>query len=95
MSGQVSMSYQEWMEYAITEYDLVSKYYSKKVYEAMVQEEHGDMPTFVQLTLREVMNKCQGTVFEDAIRRAIMHCVYTGERPDKYIRKVMDDYYGI
>lgn len=92
---QITMNYKEWMEFAITEYDLVSKYYSKKVYEAMVVDTKTKVPEFVQLTLRDVMSKCQETIFEERIRRAIMRCVYTNERPDKYIRKIMDDYYGI
>ncbi len=95
MDEQKTMDYREWMEYAIREYDIVSKYYSKKVYETLVTDEETGVPSFVQLTLREVMTNCQGTVFEDAVRRVIMRCVYTNERPDKYLRKIMDDYYGI
>lgn len=93
--SQVNMNYKEWMEYAITEYDLVSKYYSKRVYEALVPNPDTGMPELVQLTLRDVMNMCEDTVFETQIRRAVMKCVYTNTRPDKEIRKIMDDYYGI
>lgn len=93
--NQVSMSYKEWVDFAIVEYDLVSKYYSKRVYEALVPDPKTGGAQFVQLTLREVLNKCQDTVFETRMRRAIMKCVYTGSRPEREIRKIMDDYYGI
>ena len=89
-----SMDYKEWMEFAIVEYDIVSKYYSKRVYEALVVDENG-VANLVQLTLREVLSKCEHTIFEDRIRRAVMTAVYTNTRPDKTIRKVMDDYYGV
>ena len=92
---QVSMSYKEWVDFAIVEYDLVSKYYSKRVYEALVSDPKTGDAQLVQLTLREVLNKCQDTVFETRMRRAIMKCVYTDSRPEREIRKIMDDYYGI
>ena len=47
----------------------------------------------VQLTLRDVMNKCAGTNFEEPIKRAIMKCVYTDAKLDNEIRKVMDEYF--
>lgn len=93
--SQVNMNYKEWVDYAIVEYDLVSRYYSKRVYEALVPIPGTGGTQLVQLTLQEVLNKCQDTVFETRIRRAIMKCVYTGSRPEREIRRIMDDYYGI
>lgn len=93
--SQVTMNYREWVDFAIVEYDLVSKYYSKIVYESMVPDSKTGGMQLVQLTLREVLSKCQDTVFESRMRRAIMKCVYTDSRPEREIRKIMDDYYGI
>ncbi|MCD7709321.1 MAG: hypothetical protein LUI02_05555 [Clostridiales bacterium] len=89
------MTYKEWIEYAIVEYDVVSKNYNHKIYENVVKDEKNHAPTLVQLTLRDVLNKCEGTNFEDQIKRAIMKCVYTGARLDVEVRKVMDPFYEV
>lgn len=89
------MTYSEWKDYAIVEYDVVSRNYSKKVYEAVVNDKTTGKDELVQLTLRDVMNKCAGTNFEEPIKRAIMKCVYTDARLDKEIRKVMDEYFEV
>lgn len=91
----MSLSFKEWKEIAIVEYDVVSKNYNNRVYETIVENPDDHTPEFVQLTLREVINKCDGTNFENAIRKAIMKCVYTNSKLEKEIRKVMDEYYGI
>lgn len=89
------MTYSEWKDYAIVEYDVVSRNYSKKVYEAVVNDKTTGKGELVQLTLRDVMNKCAGTNFEEPIKRAIMKCVYTDARLDAEIRKVMDEYFEV
>lgn len=91
----VTMSFKEWVEYATLNYDIVSNYYNKRVYEAMVVDPETGIPDLVQLTLGDVFNKCEGTNLEKTIRSAIMRCVYTNEKLDKPIRKVMDDYYEV
>jgi predicted RNase H-like nuclease len=48
----------------------------------------------VQLTLREVLTKCEGSVFETQIRQAVMRCVYTDASLEKEVRPVMDLYYS-
>ncbi len=90
----VHMPYKEWKDYAVVNYELVGKFYHKKVYEAMVEDPKTHRMELIQLTLREVLNKCEGTIFEDQIRRAVMKCVYTDTKPDVAIRKVMDIYYS-
>ena len=87
------MTYSEWKDYAIVEYDLVSKNYNKKVYETDVENKEDNSRDLIQLTLRDVMNKCAGTNYETFVKRAIMKCVYTGANLDKEIRKIMDLYY--
>lgn len=87
------MTYSEWKDYAIVEYDIVSRNYNKKVYEAVVDNKSSGNGELVQLTLRDVMNKCAGTNFEEPIKRAIMKCVYTDAKLDNEIRKVMDEYF--
>ena len=87
------MTYSEWKDYAIVAYDIVSRNYNKKVYEAVVENKSSGHGELVQLTLRDVMNKCAGTNFEEPIKRAIMKCVYTGAKLENEIRKVMDEYF--
>ena len=88
------MEYKEWREFAITEYDVVSKNYNFKVYESVVNNPKTKELELVQLTLREVLSKCEGTVFERQIRQAVMRCVYTDSQLDKEIRPIMDLYYS-
>ena len=80
---------------AITTYDIVSINYSRKVYEAVVPNPTTKEMEFVQLTLREVLNKCDGTIFEKQIKQAVMKCVYTDSKLEKEVRPVMDLYYKI
>ena len=49
----------------------------------------------VQLTLQGVLDKCEGTNFEEPIRKCIMKCVYTGCKLEKEINKVMNQYYEV
>jgi hypothetical protein len=91
----MAQTYKDWLAMAITNYDVVSKNYNRKVYEAMVTDHKTKNVEFVQLTLRDVLNICEGTIFEDRIKRAIMKCVYTGVNLEQEIRKVMDVYYRI
>lgn len=90
----MALSYKEWRELAITTYDVVSKNYNYKVYESMVINPQTKEQELVQLTLREVLAKCEGTVFEKQIRQAVMRCVYTDAQLDKEIRPIMDLYYS-
>lgn len=91
----ITMSFKDWIEYATLNYDIVSNYYNKRVYEAMVTDPATGNPDLVQLTLSDVFNKCEGTNLENAIRSVIMKCVYTGEMLDQGVRKVMDEYYEV
>ncbi len=90
----MAMSYKEWREYALTNYDVVSKNYNYKVYEGLVKDPKTNETQLVQLTLREVLTKCEGSVFERQIRQAVMRCVYTDAQLNKEIRPVMDLYYS-
>lgn len=90
----MAMSYKEWKAYALTNYDVVSKNYNYKVYEGLVKDPKTNETQLVQLTLREVLTKCEGSVFERQIRQAVMRCVYTDAQLNKEIRSVMDLYYS-
>jgi hypothetical protein len=90
----MQLSYKEWKEMAVTTYDVVSKNYNRKVYEAVVRDPNTKKMELVQLTLREVLTKCEGSVFETQIRQAVMRCVYTGASLEKEVRPVMDLYYS-
>ena len=90
----MAMSYKEWKVYALTNYDVVSKNYNYKVYEGLVKDPKTNETQLVQLTLREVLTKCEGSVFERQIRQAVMRCVYTDAQLNKEIRPVMDLYYS-
>jgi hypothetical protein len=88
------MSYKEWKEMAVTTYDVVSKNYNRKVYEAVVENPKTKERELIQLTLNEVLSICEGTIFEKQIRQAVMRCVYTADSLEKEIRPVMDLYYS-
>ena len=90
----MAMSYKEWKAYALTNYDVVSKNYNYKVYVGLVKDPKTNETQLVQLTLREVLTKCEGSVFERQIRQAVMRCVYTDAQLNKEIRPVMDLYYS-
>ena len=64
----MSLSFKEWKEIAIVEYDIISKNYNRRVYENVVEDPDSHTPEFVQLTLREVLNKCDGTNFENPMK---------------------------
>ena len=89
------MTYKEWIEYAIVEYDVVSNNYNQKVYENVVENKKTHEMELVQMTLREVLTRCDGTNYEERIRRAVMKCVYTEEKLDIEIRKVMDPFFEV
>ena len=44
---------------------------------------------------REVLQKCEGTNFEEAMRKAVMKCVYTNLKLEREIRKVMDPFFEV
>ena len=90
----MAMSYKEWREYALTNYDVVSKNYNYKVYEGLVKNPKTKETELVQLTLREVLTKCEGSVFERQIRQAVMRCVYTDASLNKEIRHLIDLFYS-
>lgn len=90
----MSMSYKEWMEMAVVTYDVVSKNYNRKVYESVIENPKNGKRELIQLTLREVLTKCEGTIFETQIRQAVMRCVYTEDSLEREIRPVMDLYYS-
>lgn len=89
------LDYKQWVEYAIVEYDVVSKNYNMKVYENMVEDPETHDLSLVQMTLREVLNKCAGTNYEDQIRRAVMKCVYANADLKKEIRRVMNPFFEV
>lgn len=89
------MTYREWVEYAIVEYDVVSKNYNYKVYENIIENKETHENQLVQLTLREVLQKCEGTNFEEAMRKAVMKCVYTNSKLEREIKKVMDPFFEV
>lgn len=91
----MSLNYKEWKSLAITEYDIVSKKYSKKVYENMVADPDTRELKLMQLTLRDVLDKCDGTNFETPIRKAVMKCVYTDSKIEREVTKVMDAYFEV
>ena len=89
------MTYKEWMELALVEYEAVSKNYNYKVYETMLKDPDTGEMKLIQMTLREVLLKCQDTNYEDRIKNAVMRCVYTGAQFNVEIRKVMDQFFGV
>lgn len=89
------MSYQQWVEYAIVEYDTVSINYNHKIYENMIEDPNTHDLSLVQLTLREVLSKCAGTDFEDRIKRAVMKCVYTDADLKKEVRRIMNLFFEV
>jgi muramoyltetrapeptide carboxypeptidase LdcA involved in peptidoglycan recycling len=88
------MSYKEWKEMVVTTYDVVSKNFNRRVYESVVEDPKTGERELIQLTLNDVLNKCEGTIFETQIRQAVMRCVYTEDSLEKEIRPVMDLYYS-
>ena len=89
------MTYQDWIEYALVEYDVVSKNYNHKVYENVVENRETGEIELVQLTLRDVLNICAETNYEERIRRAVMKCVYTDGDLKKEIRKIMNPFFEV
>ena len=79
----------------IKENQHVSKNYNRKVYESAVIDKDTHNVELVQLTLREVLDKCEGTNYEYNIKRAIMKCVYTNDRLEKEVKEVMDEFYEV
>lgn len=91
----MSLTFRQWREMAIMEYEVVSKNYNRKVYESAVIDKDTHNVELVQLTLREVLDKCEGTNYEYIIKRAIMKCVYTNDRLEKEVKEVMDEFYEV
>lgn len=91
----MALSYKSWRDMAVTNYDVVSKNYYKKVYEAVVEDRATHNSDLIQLTLRDVLNLCEGTIFETRIRQAVMKCVYTDAKLEREIHPIMDVYYRI
>lgn len=91
----MSLTFRQWREMAIMEYEVVSKNYNRKVYESAVIDKDTQNVELVQLTLREVLDKCEGTNYEYNIKRAIMKCVYTNDRLEKEVKEVMDKFYEV
>ena len=95
LDGSERMTYKEWMDLAVVEYEAVSKNYNYKVYETMLKDPDTGEMKLIQMTLREVLLKCQDTNYEDRIKNAVMRCVYTGAQFNVEIRKVMDQFFGV
>ena len=55
----MSLTFRQWREMAIMEYEVVSKNYNRKVYESAVIDKDTQNVELVQLTLREVLDKCE------------------------------------
>ncbi len=91
----MALGYREWRDYAVTNYDVVSRNYHKKVYEAIVENKATHNKDLIQLTLRDVLNQCEGSIFEKQIRQAVMKCVYTNAKLEREIRPIMDVFYRI
>ena len=91
----MSLTFRQWREMAIMEYEVVSKNYNRKVYESAVIDKDTHNVELVQLTLREVLDKCEGANYEYNIKRAIMKCVYTNDRLEKEVKEVMDEFYEV
>lgn len=91
----MSLSFRKWREMALTAYPVVSDKYYKKVYENIATDPQTGESILVQLTLQGVLDKCEGTNFEEPIRKCIMKCVYTGGKLEKEINKVMNQYYEV
>lgn len=91
----MAVSYREWKEFAVSNYDTVREQFHEPVYQGMVRDKDTLDVAEVSLTLQEVMDMCENTIFETALRRAVMKCVYTRSGLIKEVRKVMDVYYGI
>ena len=91
----MSLSFRKWREMALTEYPVVGDKYYKKVYENIATDPQTGESILVQLTLKGVLDKCEGTNFEEPIRKCIMKCVYTGCKLEKEIYKVMNQYYEV
>lgn len=91
----MSLSFRQWREMALTQYDLVSEKYNKKVYENIVFDPETKEHELIQLTLQGILDKCEGTDYEETIKRAIMKCVYTGDKLEREVGKVMDQYFEI
>ena len=79
----MSLSFRKWREMALTDYPVVSDKYYKKVYENIATDPQTGESILVQLTLQGVLDKCEGTNFEEPIRKCIMKCVYTGCKLEK------------
>lgn len=61
----MSLTFRQWREMAIMEYEVVSKNYNRKVYESAVIDKDTHNVELVQLTLREVLDKCEGTNYDN------------------------------
>ena len=70
----MSLSFRKWREMALTDYPVVSDKYYKKVYENIATDPQTGESILVQLTLQGVLDKCEGTNFEEPIRKCIMKC---------------------
>ena len=84
----MSLSFRKWREMALTEYGETTPE------RGMADPQTGES-ILVQLTLQGVLDKCEGTNFEEPIRKCIMKCVYTGCKLEKEINKVMNQYYEV
>lgn len=89
------MTFSAWIDYALAEYDVVKKYYNQKVYENVVKNPKTDRMELMQMTLREVLEICEGTNYEERIKRAVMKCVYTNEKLETEIRREMDPFFEV
>lgn len=89
------MDYSEWIEYALVEFDLVSRNYNSKVYENVIEDPNTHKRELVQMTLREVLEICKGTNYQERIKRAVMKCVYTDTKLEPEVRRVMDPFFDV
>lgn len=85
----MSLDYKEWKEFALQNYELVRKYKDRVVYEADIDGKE------IHMTLAEVFEVCDGSIYEDLFRRAIMKSVYTNAKPNKAVSRVMNLHFGI
>lgn len=89
------MTYRKWIDYAIAEYEVVSRNYNSKVYENVIEDPATGRTDLKQMTLREVLETCADTNYEERIKRAVMKCVYTNAKLEPEIRRVMDPFFEV
>ena len=77
--SNVTMPYNEWLDYVCSNFVMISANLDKPVYESY--------------TLRQCLELCGGTYMETAMRNAVMHCVYTGDDLRRRVGTIMTEFF--